>query len=76
MSLYEKLVDKELEVPKDLMSALRRNKRAWTNFESFGPSHRRRYLIWLLDAKRPETRKRRIEEAVTLISRNEKNLLK
>jgi uncharacterized protein YdeI (YjbR/CyaY-like superfamily) len=32
--------------------------------------------MWLTSARTPETRERRIEEAVVLIARNVKNLLK
>jgi len=40
------------------------------------PSHKKRYLVWIASAKGPETRQRRIGEAVVLVSRNVKNLLK
>jgi uncharacterized protein YdeI (YjbR/CyaY-like superfamily) len=46
------------------------------NFGRFGPSHRKRYLIWISGAKTPETRAKRIAEAVVLVSRNAKALLR
>jgi len=67
---------KEVKVPPDLVKALRRNKTAWANFEHFAPSHRKRYLMWITAAKKPETRKKRIAEAVILIAGNLKDLLK
>jgi len=76
ISLLEQLNAKPTRVPKDLEAALKKNKLAWENFGRFGTSHRKRYLIWISDAKKPETRKRRIAEAVVLISRNVKDLLK
>ena len=76
ISLLEQLNAKPTRVPKDLEAALKKNKLAWENFGRFGPSYRKRYLIWISDAKKPETRKRRIAEAVVLISRNVKDLLK
>jgi len=76
ISLLEKFNQEEVAIPEDLQDALRRNKEAQANFEHFAPSHRKRYLIWISAAKRPETRKRRIEEAVILISKNVKNLMK
>ncbi|MFZ5663436.1 MAG: YdeI/OmpD-associated family protein [Pseudomonadota bacterium] len=33
-------------------------------FEAFAPSHRREYLEWILEAKRAETRARRIAQAI------------
>ena len=75
-SLLEKLSEADLAVPKDLEDAIRKNKKAQANFEHFAPSHRKRYLIWISAARKPETREKRIEEAVILISRNVKDLLK
>ena len=75
-SLLEKFNRKMPSTPSDFEDALMKNKDAWANFQRFAPSHRKRYLIWISGAKRPETRKKRIEEAVVLISRNLKDLLK
>ena len=76
ISQMEKINAEGVKVPTDLIEALNKNKRARKNFHAFSPSHKKRYLIWISGAKRPETRKKRIGEAVELISRNVKNLLK
>lgn len=52
------------EIPADFAAALRADAAAKTAFEGFAPSHRREYLEWILDAKREETRARRIAQAV------------
>ena len=75
-SLLEKFNRADMEIPKDFEDALRKNKRAQANFQRFGPSYRKRYLLWVSAAKKAETRKKRIEEAVMLISKNVKNLMK
>ncbi|HEY6283951.1 MAG TPA: YdeI/OmpD-associated family protein, partial [Nitrososphaerales archaeon] len=62
--------------PSDFGNALRRNKTASKNFERFGPSYKKRYIIWISGAKTPKTRAKRIAEAVILVSRNVKSLLK
>jgi uncharacterized protein YdeI (YjbR/CyaY-like superfamily) len=76
VSLLERVTAEGAAMPKDLDAALRKNKKAWANWEGMAPSHRKRYLIWLAGAKRPETRKRRIVEAVGLVAKNVRNLLK
>ena len=76
ISQMEKINAEGVKVPSDLTAALKKNKTAWTNFQTFGPGHKKRYLIWISGAKRSETRKKRIDEAVVLISRNVKSLLK
>jgi uncharacterized protein YdeI (YjbR/CyaY-like superfamily) len=58
----------QLEVPEDLTQALKKNKKALTTFEAFPPSHKREYVEWIVEAKREETRKRRLESAVEWIA--------
>lgn len=55
---------KALIVPDLLTSALRKNKKAMTAFESFSPSHKREYVEWISEAKSDETRKRRLTTAI------------
>jgi uncharacterized protein YdeI (YjbR/CyaY-like superfamily) len=53
-----------LAVPDDLKTALRKNAKARATFEGFSPSHRREYMEWIVEAKRAETRQRRLATAV------------
>lgn len=55
---------KPVTVPDDLASALRRNRKAREAFESFSPSHRREYIEWITEAKRAETRERRLATTI------------
>ena len=57
-----------LTVPSDLKTALARNASAKKNFEQFSYSHRKEYVQWITDAKRPETRKKRLKTAVQWLS--------
>ena len=56
---------KELLVPDDLAAALKRNKTAAKTFENFRPSHRKEYIEWIVEAKREETRQKRIEMTIS-----------
>lgn len=76
ISQLERINKLGIRTPKDLEDALRKNPRAWRNFQGFAPSHRKRYLIWINGAKKPQTRKKRIGEAVSLIAGNVRALLK
>jgi len=54
-----------LEVtPPDLGAALAAEPAAAARWRAWAPSHRRQYIYWVLDAKRPETRARRVAETV------------
>jgi uncharacterized protein YdeI (YjbR/CyaY-like superfamily) len=59
-----------LEEPRDLVSALTGHPGAEQNWRAFPPSVRRGILEWIFNAKRPETRARRIEETARLALRN------
>ncbi|HXW95883.1 MAG TPA: YdeI/OmpD-associated family protein [Nitrososphaerales archaeon] len=76
VSLLERFSKGEVAVPAEFEAALRLNQRAWKNYQRMAPSYRRRYLLWISGAKRPETRRKRIAEAVQLIAENSKDLLK
>jgi uncharacterized protein YdeI (YjbR/CyaY-like superfamily) len=52
----------------EFAAALRRNTAARKAFEAFSPSHRREYVEWIDDAKRDETRARRITQAIAWLA--------
>lgn len=54
----------ELVVPADLAAPLKRNKKAAQTFAKFSPSHRREYIEWITDAKRDDTRARRVAQTL------------
>jgi uncharacterized protein YdeI (YjbR/CyaY-like superfamily) len=62
----------DLQIPADLMEALASNKKAHGNFMAFSDSSKKIILQWIRDAKRPETRKRRIDKTVELAGENKK----
>jgi len=54
----------EMTVPEDLTISLAKNKKAAQAFENFSNSHRREYIEWITEAKRKETRQKRIATAL------------
>ncbi len=59
-----------LVVPDDLKQQFAKNKTAFSNWQNFPPSSRRGILEWILSARKPETRQRRIEQTVELAAAN------
>ena len=59
-----------LVIPADLEKEFNKNKTALINFRAFRSSSKRIILEWILNAKRPETRQKRIEETVALAEKN------
>ena len=59
---------KAVVVPDYFLAALKKSKKALAVFERFRPSHKREYIEWIVDAKREETRTKRIKAAITLMT--------
>jgi hypothetical protein len=57
----------EAEIPADLAEALANDPAAAATFEAFPPSCRRDYCEWVGEAKRPETRTKRVAETIALL---------
>jgi uncharacterized protein YdeI (YjbR/CyaY-like superfamily) len=58
----------DAQVPADLTAALKKNKAAAAAFKAFSSSCRREYVEWITDARREETRAKRIATAVEWIA--------
>jgi uncharacterized protein YdeI (YjbR/CyaY-like superfamily) len=65
-----------IEIPDYIREAFKRNKTVWDNFSALAKSYQRDYILWISSAKKEETRVRRIEEAIKLLSQNQKLGLK
>ncbi len=59
-----------LEVPADLLRALKKDRAALRHFEAFPPSARKFILTWIGSAKTEVTRAKRIAETVTKAAQN------
>jgi uncharacterized protein YdeI (YjbR/CyaY-like superfamily) len=68
MSLPNKEVlnDPNLEVPEDFKDALIATE-LLEKFEKLSPSHRREHIFAIEEAKKPETRERRILKAIEML---------
>ena len=62
-----------LVIPKGLQLAFDQNPKAFNNYNSFSPSYQKSYLYWLNQAKREETKQKRIEEIIRFCEQNIKS---
>ncbi len=62
-----------LIVPPDLQTAFDHDLLAFKNYQNFARGYRKSYLSWLYQAKRDETRKKRIDEIIKLCHANMKS---
>ena len=63
-----KVAKAEAEVPEALVAALKKHKAAGKKFEAMTPGYRREYCQWIDEAKREETREKRVATAVEWIA--------
>jgi uncharacterized protein YdeI (YjbR/CyaY-like superfamily) len=56
------------KMPDDLSRALARNARARKTFDDFTYTHRKEYIEWVTEARRAETRAKRVATAVRQMS--------
>lgn len=61
-----------LEAPADLNAALDAAPTARATFDAFPPGCRREYIEWIVEAKRPETRAKRLAQAVEWMTEGKK----
>jgi uncharacterized protein YdeI (YjbR/CyaY-like superfamily) len=60
------------EMPEDLEKLFIKNKKAKANFHNFSFSIRKQFLSWIDSAKRPETRKARLQQTMLMAAANRK----
>jgi uncharacterized protein YdeI (YjbR/CyaY-like superfamily) len=59
------------ELDKPRLAKLKANKRAWAFFQAQPPWYRRTSSFWVMEAKREETRERRLAELITRSAKGE-----
>jgi uncharacterized protein YdeI (YjbR/CyaY-like superfamily) len=64
----------DLDIPRFVKQALMANPKAWENFRNLTPSRRRSYVQLILEARKEETRERRLREAVSLLEQSKGEL--
>jgi agmatine/peptidylarginine deiminase len=70
------VVDREKRVvtaPKDLRKLLAKNAKARAHFDTLAFSHRKEYVVWIVEAKKPETREARLVRTIEMLSKRRKN---
>ena len=76
ISLLEQSQGELQDIPRFVKQALMASPKAWEYFQSLAPSYRRHYIGWIMQAKKEETRERRLREAVSLLEQKKKLGLK
>ncbi|MEP6496225.1 MAG: YdeI/OmpD-associated family protein [bacterium] len=60
----------DVDIPRFVKQALMVNAKAWKNFRSLTPFRRSAYISLILDAKKEQTRERRVREVISRLEQN------
>lgn len=63
---------RQLDVPDDLRKALKKDREANDFFGRLSYTHRKEYVNWITEAKKEETRQRRIAKAIDMLKQGRK----
>lgn len=72
LELQQQLSAKELPLEAETEKGLKTSQKAWNNFNQLSAGYRKQYVGWIQSAKRPETRKKRLQKAIRLLEENQK----
>jgi hypothetical protein len=68
VDLAKDTVPQAIGTPDDFLASLEKNKKALENFNDLALSYQKQYVVWLDEAKKAETRQKRITKAVDLLA--------
>ena len=63
-----------IEIPKDLMKELKKDKEAKTFFDKLSYTHQKEYVRWVEEAKREETRQNRIVKTLEMLKKGKRGM--
>ncbi len=66
--------ERVVEIPKDLMKELKKDKQAAAIFEKLSYTHRKEYVRWIEEAKKAETRQNRIMKTIEMLKKGKKGV--
>lgn len=61
-----------IEIPKDLMKELKKDKEAKAFFDKLSYTHQKEYVTWVTEAKRDETRQNRVMKTIEMLKQGQK----
>lgn len=62
-----------MNIPAKLKTALSKDKEAKAAFDKLPPSHQKEYVTWINEAKKEETRARRVAQTIEMLKQGKKS---
>ena len=70
ITLREDSAPRVVETPPDLGAALAKSPSAQAAFQELSYTHQREYVDWIMEARRPDTRQRRVAQTIAKLEHN------
>jgi uncharacterized protein YdeI (YjbR/CyaY-like superfamily) len=72
VEIEEDLEPRQVELPLDLQRAFQVNPEARQIFDRLSYTHQKEYARWVSEARRPETRQRRIQQTIDMLTKEKR----
>lgn len=74
VKLWEDKEERVVEIPSDILEVFKQNQQAYELYEKMSYTHRKEYIRWITDAKKPETRESRKIKMIEMILAGKKGI--
>ena len=66
--------ERVIEIPKDLLKELKKDREAKSFFDKLSYTHRKEYVTWINEAKKAETRLRRVAQTIEMLKKGKRGV--
>lgn len=74
VELWEDKEERTVEIPEDVQVVFNKNTKAFELYQNMSYTHRKEYMRWITDAKKPETRENRKVKIIEMILAGKKGI--
>ena len=74
VKLWEDQEERIVEIPEDVLEVFEKNKEAFEMYQKMSYTHRKEYMRWITEAKKPETRENRKVKLIEMILTGKKGI--
>ncbi len=74
ITLWEDKEERIVEIPEDVLAVFQKNEKAFELYQKMSFTHRKEYMRWITDAKKPETREARKIKMIDMILAGKKGI--
>lgn len=74
VKLWEDKEERIVEIPEDVLVVFEENEKAFETYQKMSYTHRKEYMRWITDAKKPETREARKVKMIEMLLAGKKGI--